>query len=323
MTTRITSSMTSRHSLTDIMNNAARLDRARQALSSQKQIQQASDDPIGTTRAIGARADLAATAQYTSNVGLATGVLQTTDSSLDEMTQLLQRARELTVRAASDTVDQNSRNSIALEIDQIASQLKSAGNSNYAGVYLFAGTASTTKPYNTTAVPPNDSYAGNSGTIAREIGPNVSIQVNTLFNTGTPPLIGTTPSPGATTNAATGLTLGDGGLLGTLRTLADNLRSGTVVGGNALKTTDLKALDTNLNTINSARATVGATLNRLEAAGNRLAVNKEASTDLLGKTEDVDIAQASIDYSAQQTVYQASLQVGAQIIQRSLLDFLS
>jgi flagellar hook-associated protein 3 FlgL len=319
MTTRITNSMSSRHSLNDIMNSAARLDRTRQQLSAQKQILQASDDPVGTTRAIAARADLAATAQYTSNVGQATGMLQTTDSSLDDVTQLLQRARELTIRAASDTVDQNSRNSIALEIDQLASQLRNTGNSSYAGVYLFAGTASTTKPYDTTTVPSVDTYAGNNGTIAREIGPGVSVQVNTLVNSGTPPLIGS----GGGANAATGLTTGDGGLLSTLRTLADNLRSGTTVGSNALKTTDLKALDTNLNTINSARATVGATLNRLEAAGNRLAANKEASTDLLSNTEDVDIAQASIDYSTQSTVYQASLQVGAQIIQRSLLDFLS
>jgi flagellar hook-associated protein 3 FlgL len=319
MTTRITNSMSSRHSLTDIMNSAARLDRTRQQLSSQKQILQASDDPVGTTRAIAARADLAATAQYTSNVGLATGMLQTTDSSLDEVTQLLQRARELTVRAASDTVDQNSRDSIALEIDQLASQLKTAGNSSYAGVYLFAGTDSLTKPYDTTTIPAVDTYNGNDNPIAREIGPGVSVQINTLINSGTPPLIG----QGGGANPATGVTTGDGGLLSTLRTLADNLRSGTAAGGNALKTTDLKALDTNLNTINSARATVGSTLNRLEAAGNRLAVNKEASTDLLGRTEDVDIAQASIDYSTQSTVYQASLQVGAQIIQRSLLDFLS
>jgi flagellar hook-associated protein 3 FlgL len=319
MTTRITNSMSSRHSLDDIMNSAARLDRTRQQLSAQKQILQASDDPVGTTRAIAARADLAATAQYTSNVGLATGVMQTTDSSLDEMTQLLQRARELTVRAASDTVDLDSRKAIALEIDQLASQLKTAGNSSYAGVYLFAGTASMTKPYDTTTAPPVDTYAGNNGTIAREIGPNVSVLTNTLVNSGTPPLIG----QGGGANPATGVTTGDGGLLSTLRTLADNLRSGTAAGSAALKTTDLKALDTNLTAINSARATVGATLNRLEAAGNRLAVNKEASTDLLGRTEDIDIAQASIDYSTQSTVYQASLQVGAQIIQRSLLDFLS
>jgi flagellar hook-associated protein 3 FlgL len=320
MTTRITNSMSSRHSLDDIMNSAARLDRTRQQLSAQKQILQASDDPVGTTRAIAARADLAATAQYTANVGLATGVMQTTDSSLDEMTQLLQRARELTVRAASDTVDLDSRKAIALEIDQLASQLKTAGNSSYAGVYLFAGTASMTKPYDTTSAPtPVDTYFGDNGTIAREIGPNVSVQTNTLVNSGTPPLIG----QGGGANPATGVTTGDGGLLSTLRTLADNLRSGTAAGSAALKTTDLKALDTNLTTINSARATVGATLNRLEAAGNRLAVNKEASTDLLGRTEDIDIAQASIDYSTQSTVYQASLQVGAQIIQRSLLDFLS
>jgi flagellar hook-associated protein 3 FlgL len=309
MTARITNSMMTRHSLTDINHNSYRLDRTTRELSSQKQILQASDNPIGTTRAIAARADLAATAQYTANIDEATGQLQTADSSLDEVTKLLHRARDLTVQAASDTTDQNSRNDIALEIDQIASQLKTAGNSSYAGVYLFSGTATTTKPYDTTTVPPVDTYAGDNGAIAREIGPGVSVQINALVNSGTPPLIGSGGS--------------DKGLLSTLRTLAANLRSGTPAGSAALKTTDLQALDTNLTTINSARATIGATLNRLTAASDRLAVNKEASTDLLSKTEDVDIAQASIDYSTQSTVYQASLQVGAKIIQTSLLDFLS
>lgn len=308
MTTRITNSMMSRHSLSDIMNNSARLDRTTRELSAQKRILQASDDPIGTARAIAARADLSATAQYTSNIDQATGMLQTADASLDEMTKLLHRARELTVQAASDTTDQASRDNIALEIDQIASQLKTTANSTYAGVYLFAGQNTTTPPYDTTSAPPVDTYAGDNGTVAREIGPGVSVQVNTLINSGTPPLIGAGGS--------------DGGLLSSLRTLATNLRSGTAAGSNALKSTDLKALDTNLDTISSARATVGATLNRLSAASDRLAVNKEASTELLSLTEDVDIAKASIDYSTQSTVYQASLSVGAKIIQRSLLDFL-
>lgn len=319
MTTRITNSMMTRHSLTDIMSNSAKLDRTTRELSSQKQILQPSDDPIGTARAIAARADLAATAQYSSNVDLATGQLQTVDSSLDEMTNLLHRARDLTVQAASDTTDQASREDIALEIDQIAAQLKTAGNSSYAGTYLFSGTDTTTKPYDTTTVPSDDTYAGNAGTIAREIGPGVSVQVNVVLGSGSPPLIG----EGGGADATTGLTTGDGGLLSTLRTLADNLRSGTDVGSNALKTTDLTALDNNLNTINSTRATVGATLNRLSSASDRLAANKEASSDLLSKTEDVDIAQASIDYSAQSTAYQASLTVGAKIIQPSLLDFLT
>jgi flagellar hook-associated protein 3 FlgL len=315
---RITNSMMSRHSLTDITSNSSKLDRAMRELSSQKRILQASDDPIGTQRAMNARSELAATAQYTSNIDAATGQLQTTDSAMDEVTKLLQRARELTVQAASDTTDQASRENIALEIDQIASQLKTAGNTTYAGIYLFAGTATTTKPYDTTTIPPNDTYSGNPGAVAREIGPGVSVQVNIVLGAGSPPILGA----GGGANAATGLTTGDGGLLSTMRTLADNLRSGTAVGSNALKTSDLNALDANLDSISSARATIGATLNRLSAASDRLAANKEASSGLLSRTEDVDFAQATINYSTQQTVYQASLSVGAKIIQPSLLDFL-
>jgi flagellar hook-associated protein 3 FlgL len=312
MTSRITQSMVSRHSLSDIMGNSARLERATRELSSQRRILQASDDPIGTQTAITARSELAATQQYTTNIDEATGLLQTGDTALDEVTKLLQRARELAIQGANDTTDQRSRENIALEIDQIAAQLKSVGNTTYAGTYLFAGTATTTRPYDTTTVPPVDTYSGDQGTIAREIGPGVSVRVNTLA-TATPPA----PSIIGAGTAA------DGGMLYSLRTLAADLRSGTAAGSNALKTTDLNLLDANLDTINSARATIGATLNRLTSAGSRLAANKEASTGLLSKTEDIDFAQATINYSTQQTVYQASLSVGAKIIQPSLLDFLA
>ncbi len=305
---RITHTMMARHSLADITARATSLDRAMRELSSQKRILQPSDDPVGTQRAILARAELAANAQYQSNIDHATGFLQTTDTALGEMTDLLHRARELLVRAANDVTDQASRENIALEVDQIVAQLKTAANTTYGGVYLFGGTATTTRPYDTTTTPPVDTYAGDANPLAREIGPGVSVQINTIVGTGTPPLVG----QGG----------GDGGLIDSLRTIAANLRAGTAAASNALKTSDLQALDGNLDTINAARSNVGATLNRLSAASDRLAANEEATTDLLSKTEDVDFAQATIELSTQQTVYQAALHVGANIIQPSLLDFL-
>jgi flagellar hook-associated protein 3 FlgL len=319
MTTRITSSMMARHSLGDIDNNANRLDRATRELSSQKRILQASDDPIGTQRAINARAELASNTQYQTNISQAQGVLATSDTALSDVADLLRRARDLTVQAANDTVDAESRKSIALEIDQIAAQLKTVGNTTFGGVYVFSGTATTTRPYDTTTVPPVDAYSGDAGSMAREIGPGVSVAVNTQLGSGDPPILGR----GGGTDPNTGLSTGDGGLLATLRTLADNLRAGTPAASNALKTTDLAALDRNLDTVTAAQASVGATVNRLDAAHSRLEANNVASTDLLSDTEDVDFAQATINYSTAQTVYQASLAVGAKIIQPSLLDFLA
>ena len=45
-------------------------------------------------------------------------------------------------------------------------------------------------------------------------------------------------------------------------------------------------------------------------------------TDILSKTEDVDFTEKTIQYSVAQTVYQAALQVSAQILPTTLLDYL-
>ena len=50
---------------------------------------------------------------------------------------------------------------------------------------------------------------------------------------------------------------------------------------------------------------------------------EQSTTSLLSDTQDADMAKTMIDFSMQQTVYQSALRAGANIVQASLLDFLS
>ena len=45
-------------------------------------------------------------------------------------------------------------------------------------------------------------------------------------------------------------------------------------------------------------------------------------TDILSKTEDIDFTEKTIEFTIAQTVYQASLQICAQVLPKSLLDYL-
>jgi flagellar hook-associated protein 3 FlgL len=310
MITRITQNTMTRRLLGDLNNVANQLDRSQRELSTGKKILQPSDDPIGTQRAVASRAQIAATKQYQDNVSLAQGWLETTDGALSSVNDLILKARDLTVQAANDSIGQQGREAIANQIDQIVSAVKTAGNTSFGGVYIFSGTQVNTPPYDTTTVPPVDTYQGDTGAAAREIGPGVSVQINTLVDQGPNPLIGSGQTPG------------DTGLLRTLRDLADHLRGGTPADAQALQTTDLKALDANHTQLTQSQAMVGATLNRLSSASTRLDASQAAATKILSDTEDVDYAQAMLDLSSQQTVYQAALHTGANIIQPSLLDFL-
>ena len=303
MTTRITSNMISRSVLNDLNEVSQRLAKTQQRMSSGKQITRASDDPYGTSRALTLRGDVAGTQQYQRNVSEATAWQNVTDAALSKITDAVHRARELAVQGASDSAGQSARNAAAAEIDQLIASVKQEANASYGGRYVFSGTATDIRPYDVNGA---DAYAGDAGTVAREIGPGVSVQVNVLGST----VLGQ------------GQPAADGKLLNVLRDISDHLKSGTVADANTLRTTDLKGLDANLDAISQARATVGATTNRLESADSRLQEVEGSLTKLLTDVEDADMAKTYVDFSMQQSVYQSALKAGANIVQQSLLDFL-
>src|SRR6185436_8388065 len=129
--------------------------------------------------------------------------------------------------------------------------VKQEADVQYGGRSVFSGTATDTAPY---ALGGADTYAGDTGTITRAIGPGVEIPINTDVRT----LLGD------------GQAARDGKLLNTLRDVADHLRGGTPADANALRTTDLQQLDASLDTLNGIRADVGARTNRLAIAASRL-----------------------------------------------------
>jgi flagellar hook-associated protein 3 FlgL len=63
--------------------------------------------------------------------------------------------------------------------------------------------------------------------------------------------------------------------------------------------------------------------NRLDTQTNFLTAQQLSLTGVLSDTEDADTAKVAVAFSQSQTAYQAALQVGAKIIQPTLLDFLT
>lgn len=295
---RVTEGMMSRRLLADLNASTRRIADSQRQLASGKRLERPSDDPLGTHTALRLRGELEAIAQDQRTISDATGWLDTTEASLAQITEVVHRARELTVQGGNGALNQTDLDKIANEIDQLIETAKSAANASYGGRYVLSGTRTDIPAYVAGAV---DAYQGDAGTIARQIGPGVAVQVNTLGSD----ILG---SGGA-----------DGKLLSTLRTIAADLRAGNQ---DALRSADLNALEANLEDVTSARGVVGALTSRLEAASARLAQVEVSAVGLLSETEDTDVAQALIDLTTQQSVYQAALRSGSALIQPSLLDFL-
>ena len=82
------------------------------------------------------------------------------------------------------------------------------------------------------------------------------------------------------------------------------------------------ALDTAMETVRTAQASVGARSNRVDSmqqtANDR---HLELQTQLT-EVEDIDLPKTITDMTMQQTAYQAALGATAKVIQPSLMDFL-
>lgn len=295
---RITEGMLGRRLLSDLRASTQRIATAQRQIASGRRIDKPSDDPLATHNALRLRSELSGVAQDRRTISDTKGWLDTTDSALSTITDVVHRARELALQGANGAIGQTERNKLADEVDQLIETAKSAANSSYGGRYVFAGQDTDDPPYTPGAV---DAYDGDTGAIARSIGPAVSVQINV-------------PGVDILGNGAA-----DTKLLTTLRTLAADLRGGNLAG---LRGPALNDLTANLEDVTSARGTVGALTTRLEAAEARLAQVEESTVSLLSETEDTDVAKAMIDLTTQQSVYQAALQSGQALIQPSLLDFL-
>jgi flagellar hook-associated protein 3 FlgL len=296
--------MVQRGVLSDLNRVSGQLTRTHEKISSNREISRPSDDPFNASRALALRESLEGTQQYQRNVLDAQGWQDASEQALSQITESVQRARELLVQGSSDAVDAVSRESVAKELDQLIAGIKQSANATYKGRFVFSGTRTDQSPYPLPepAGPTRDTFQGSPVQIERQIGPGVTMEVSVS-------------AQGVLGNGVAG----DGGLLSVLRDMTTNLRAGDSA---ALRGTDLPALDAALDGVLGLRALNGARQNRLDSALTRLAEVEESTLTQLSETEDVDIAAALIQFNSQQAAYQAALKAGANIVQVSLMDFL-
>jgi flagellar hook-associated protein 3 FlgL len=286
---RITTQMTAQNLLANINQSLDRISTTQQELSTGKKINQPSDDPYGTSLSLQLNNELSGLNDYANNVSDGTGWAQAGNAALTDVTNAVQRIRELVVEAANGTQSQADMQASAAEVGQLIDEIKQDANTQYNGQYIFSGSATSTQPYQAGS---NDAYAGNTGQVTRTIAPGISVA---------------------------GQPAGDGQLLNTLRNISDAMQSGNA----GALSSSLSQLDTNLNSLTGLTASVGATTDRLQMASSRIQSLQAADTQVLSNTQDADMAQTEVDFSTEQAALTAALQAGAHIVQQNLMDFLS
>ena len=115
---------------------------AMERLSSGKRINSAKDDAAGLAIASSMTSQIRGMAQAVRNSNDAMSMAQTADGALDEVTNMLQRIRELAVQSASGTYGASDRTNLQTEVTALAAQIASIKtNTKFNNVALFDGTA--------------------------------------------------------------------------------------------------------------------------------------------------------------------------------------
>lgn len=120
----------------------SQLQTAMERLSSGKRINSAKDDAAGLAIASTMTSQIRGMSQAVRNANDGMSMAQTADGALDEVTNMLQRIRELAVQASSGTYSSSDKTNLQTEVTALASQITSiTANTKFNGVALFTGTA--------------------------------------------------------------------------------------------------------------------------------------------------------------------------------------
>ena len=274
-----------------------------------KKILRPSDDPSGAVRILDLRESEQRLAQYQRNADWATARLSQEETALQDITNLLQRVRELTVRGNNDTLTQADRAAIAPEIEQLRDSFLQLANTQDAnGEYLFGGYRTQTPPMRQTFNASGEAefeYDGDEGQRFLQIGENREVAIGdpgSLFmkvTSADPAAVGGVRDIGEIIDA-----------------VAVSLRNGT---GNQPVLTDLDAA---LERISQTRAKIGARMNAIDDQKVSNDAFDLAVKEVRSSLEDLDYAEAISRFNQQLTALQAAQQAFLKVQDLSLFNYL-
>jgi flagellar hook-associated protein 3 FlgL len=296
---RVTQSILNQNMLNNLQKNNRAMEKYQNQITSGKKVTKPSDNPVTVVRGMTFRSSLNDIDQYKRNADDGLAWMTTTDDALNEVTSVMQRVRELTVKGLNETNDTNARYAIAQEINQLKEHLGEIANSQISGKYIFAGTDTKNPPYDADPTVAGSPFRNtNHETLELQVGQTNIVQINVsgtnVFNND-----------------------GNGGIFKVLSDIVSDFNS-----PNTGASGHLDKLDSQIDNVLRERSELGARVNRMELSISRLEGLEVSTTSLISNEEDVDISRAIIDLKSQENVQRAALSVGARIIQTSLVDFL-
>ena len=292
---RVTPTIQDRNFLDNISRLKARLDKAQMEVSTGKTVNRLSDDPFAASQTSRLTAVMGANDQFISMNDQLRSKLELTDTVLQALNQSVDAAKVLAAQALSGTTTPESRAALANDVQGVWEQILSESNTQFNGAFLFAGSQTTTAPFDD----PGGSlvYSGNDEATYQRLDRTVVIQTNV---TGQELFLDSPP------------------VFTVLETLKTAIQANDTAGiRSALD--DLETISSRVNTIASR---VGNNVRLVDQIQGTLRAHNLALQENISRMTDADLAKSITDLNLTNQALNVSMNAQAQVQQLSLLDFL-
>ncbi|MFC3913450.1 lateral flagellin LafA [Pseudaeromonas sharmana] len=250
------------------------LSTAMQRLGTGLRINSAADDAAGLQIATRLQAQSSGQKVGMDNAQNAVSMMQTADGAMEEMTNIVQRMKDLSTQAANGTNSSSDMTAMNAEFKELTSELNNiVDNTTFGGKKLLKGGAF-------------------EGAVTFQIGGTSAEKLSLGTAAG---------SLAENLKKVTGSTAGSGIDDTAIKTdgIADQTKAQAAMG----------KLDTLLDDITATRSAFGANINRLEHTVNNLSNMKENTDVAKGRIMDADFAAESTSMTKNQMLMQAGMSV--------------
>ncbi len=299
MPLRVTNSSLTSVYTARIAANRHRLQVAQEQISSGKKINRPSDNPFGAESVLRYRSLQNAVEHFEQNAATVKDNLLIADGMMNSYQQLIDRANVLMTQGASDTTTPTAREALAKELDGIRQQMLAIANKKSDDRFIFGGTRQNVAPFDADGI-----SAGATSLQMVQVEPDAA------------PIAAGITAEQIFTNS-------DGSIFDTIENAANALRgTGDPVADKAAVLGSLDSLATFTTQASNGLAQLGASLNAIDSAGQRLTSQSLAFQETIDRFETADIAALAVELSQAGTALQATLQATALTGKGSLMDLI-
>lgn len=284
-----------------MQSNLSKMEKLNNQMNTQKVINKVSDDPYNATKIMRMKSEIEDIERFNYNCDEILGWLENTDDSLNKIGTVSTEIKTL-LTSISGTCSQNEVNAVKKDVVEKVKELAESLNGTYAGKFMFSGSKLDEKPINIIENP--------DGTVKLEINKNIDNgNLKTEISNGM----------SIDYNLTVEEVLGANGL-NTINEIIDVLNKDPF-DVNEIITVKNKLDDFQQNILD-CRSTMGSKAKSVESIKSNNEANIQTATEVMSKIQDCDFAEKYVELMTAQLAYNASIQVGSNLFQSTILDFI-